>query len=188
MNTTSKQKTPAKIRAAFEKLLATTAINDITVTELCQAANINRATFYYHYNSVSDVYKEIEKNMEDDFKRFMELSTVTDNGSPEKSFYVTFFEFVARNANICRFLINSPCTSKTFLADALEAGHQKVLNDLAELYHDCSKTKIGYYYLFVSSGFLGLLSYWLNGGMKETPEEIAAIGESVSQSGIKYLA
>ncbi len=188
MATTPKQKTTAKIRSTFIKMLSKNSVNDITVTDLCKAAGVNRATFYYHYNSVEDVAAEIERNMESEFARFLSLSTITEDGSPEKSFYVTFFEFVARNADMCRLIVNSPRTNITFLTKALAAGRTKAIADMTEVYPNCPTYKIEYYYLFVSHGFLGLLSHWLNSGMKETPEEIAAIGENVSRLGVKYLA
>ena len=182
MATTPKLKTTAKIRTTFEKMLETTPMDEISVTDLCKAADINRATFYYHYDSVAAVYAEIEKNMESEFRQFM-----LQGSTAEKSFYVTFFEFVARNANMCRLIVNSPRTGKTFLNEALEAGRARAVADITKLYHDCPAYKIEYYYLFVSNGFLGLMSYWLNSGMKESPEEIASIGESLSQRGIMYL-
>ena len=188
MATAPKLKTTAKIRNTFIKMLSTTAVNDITVTDLCKGANVNRATFSYHYDSVTAVYAEIEKNLETEFSRFLAQSLITDDGSPEKSFYVTFFEFVARNADMCRLIVNSPRTSSTFLTKALDAGREKVMAVMTTLFPDCPTEKIEYYYLFVSQGFVGLMSYWLNSGMKESPEEIAAIGESVSQRGINYLA
>ncbi len=186
--TEPKKRTTAKIRATLVKMLATSDIDDITVTELCTRANINRATFYYHYNSVRDVFVEVEKRIEAEFDEFLNKSAMTDDGVPDKRFYTTFFEFVARNEGICRMVLNSPHKSTdSFLARAMKAGCDKVISVMTKIYPDCPTSKIEYYYLFVSHGFLGLMTYWLNNGMKETPAEIAAIGEDVSNSGIKYL-
>lgn len=186
---TGKLKTPDKIRATVVKMLETTPLDDITVTALCSEAHINRATFYYHFDSVQAVLAEVEDEMEREFQQFISRATVSKDGVPEKSFYVTFFDFVARNAPICRMIINSPHKSTdSFLARAMDAGRTKVISVMTKLYPDCPTSKIEYYYIFVSHGFLGLMTYWINSGMRESVSEIAEIGESVSYSGIKYLA
>ena len=186
--TEPKNRTTAKIRSTLVKMLGTMDIEKVTVTELCANAGINRATFYYHYESVRDVFIEVEKITETEFNDFLNRSAMSDDGIPDKSFYTTFFEFIARNANICRMVLNSPHkTDDSFLARAMEAGCNKVISVMTKLYPSCPTCKIKYYYLFVSHGFLGLMTYWLNSGMKETPAEIAAIGEDVSNYGVKFL-
>ncbi len=54
------EKTKACIQQALAQLLEKKAISDITVTELAEAANINRKTFYAHYSSIQNVVEEAE--------------------------------------------------------------------------------------------------------------------------------
>lgn len=54
------EKTKACILQALTQLLEKKAISDITVTELAEAANINRKTFYAHYSSIQNVVEEAE--------------------------------------------------------------------------------------------------------------------------------
>ena len=49
------QRTEHAIQAAFEHLIATMPLSEITVTRLTQEADINRKTFYLHYNSIEDL-------------------------------------------------------------------------------------------------------------------------------------
>ena len=53
-------KTKRAIHAAMTKLLASKPIEEITVTELAEAAEINRKTFYNYYSSVNMVAEEME--------------------------------------------------------------------------------------------------------------------------------
>lgn len=181
-----KNKNIEKLKATLVTMLEATPIDEITATMLCQQAGVNRATFYYHYNSVQDVLTDIEAQVEREFLLFLAQSTVDSNGVPAKNFYVTFFEFVARNKNVCKLLLGSQYKSD-FFNRAVEAGRSKVVTVMSTLYPNCPASKINYYYIFVSSGFLGLLNYWLNSGMHETVEEIAEVGERVSYMGVKYL-
>lgn len=180
------KKTKEKIKNGLTELLGETDMDKITATALCEHAGINRATFYYHYNSVADVFAEIEKDIENEFIQWLAHASMNVEGAPEKSFYVKFFEFVYRNANVCRLLLRSNYQSD-FLQRALEVGRIKVIATMAKLHPDCPSSKIDYYYIFVSHGFLGLLEYWLSSGMRESVNEIAEIGERVSYLGIEYL-
>lgn len=182
----AKQKTTDKIKISLIELLDTMPIEDVTATELCKRAQMNRATFYYHYNCVQDVLTEIEAQVESEFLQFLSKETVTSDGSPEKSFYVSFFEFVARNANVCKLLLGNQRQSD-FLTRAMQAARTKVVSIMTKLYPDCPAAKIDYYFIFVYNGFLGLLEYWLNSGMRESASKIAEVGEQVSYMGVKFL-
>ena len=48
-------KTRAAIQAAFRKLVKERGINKVTVSELARAADIDRKTFYLHYDSIDDL-------------------------------------------------------------------------------------------------------------------------------------
>ncbi len=47
--------THSVIKSAFLKLKETRAFTDITVAELCRAAEISRGTFYLHYHNTYDI-------------------------------------------------------------------------------------------------------------------------------------
>ncbi len=53
-------KTKKAIRMAFLEKLAKKNYEDITISEIAEAANINRKTFYSHYSGIPDVLEEIE--------------------------------------------------------------------------------------------------------------------------------
>lgn len=55
----AKNYTKDLIRKEFIKLLNKKKLHNITVTELAKACNIERKTFYYHYDNLTDLVKEI---------------------------------------------------------------------------------------------------------------------------------
>lgn len=57
------QKTHKKIQEAFKLLILQKNINNITVKEISEVANINRKTFYLHYNSIEDLLMELENEI-----------------------------------------------------------------------------------------------------------------------------
>ena len=53
------------IRSAFAKLLLEKPIEKITVTDIVKEADLNRGTFYAHYQSPYSVVEEIENEIID---------------------------------------------------------------------------------------------------------------------------
>ncbi len=65
------RKTKRTIRNAFAALLAEKDVNQITVKDIADRADINRKTFYNHYRGVYQVMDEIENSIVDDFDRML---------------------------------------------------------------------------------------------------------------------
>lgn len=67
-NNKSSKETTAAIDAAFISLIKDKEIKEITVSEICETAKINRSTFYAHYADVLALMKacsaKIEKKVE----------------------------------------------------------------------------------------------------------------------------
>lgn len=47
------------IHQAFRALLKRSTLNHITITQICDEANVNRQTFYYHYQDILHLVKAI---------------------------------------------------------------------------------------------------------------------------------
>lgn len=62
------RKTKKAIRNAFALLLSEKNINDITVKDIADKADINRKTFYNYYSGVYQVVDEIENEILDTFE------------------------------------------------------------------------------------------------------------------------
>ena len=57
------RKTKQAIRNAFARLLSEKDLNDITVRDIAEAADINRNTFYKYYSGIYQVVDEIENDI-----------------------------------------------------------------------------------------------------------------------------
>ena len=58
------QETIDNIENAFVSLLRDKELNKISVTELCEAAKIDRSTFYANYEDISDLANEVSTKIE----------------------------------------------------------------------------------------------------------------------------
>ena len=86
------QKTMAAIKESFEALICEKDYREITVTELCARARINKKTFYHYYPTLDDLLEEMQMELS---SAYIEL--VKDCRLPEEAEKVNriFFEYSA---------------------------------------------------------------------------------------------
>ena len=70
-------KTRQNIRNALTSLMSEQELSDITITALCERAQINRKTFYRHYRAISDVITEFEDELLSDFAHILRSSNTS---------------------------------------------------------------------------------------------------------------
>lgn len=63
------RKTKQAIRNAFKEMICEMDLGEITIKELTLRAQINRKTFYLHYQCLDDVMTELEDEIADNFIR-----------------------------------------------------------------------------------------------------------------------
>ncbi|MBQ1974563.1 MAG: TetR/AcrR family transcriptional regulator, partial [Ruminococcus sp.] len=85
-------KTKRAIRNAFAKLMVEKDINDITIMELADTADINRKTFYNYYGGVHEVISDIE---DDIIRHVDEALTDIDFKDSLESPYLVFEKLTA---------------------------------------------------------------------------------------------
>ncbi len=64
-----------KMDEAFLKLLETKDFTYITVKEICEAAGVNRSTFYLYYETINDLLSESVDHMTAQFRSYMQDDT-----------------------------------------------------------------------------------------------------------------
>lgn len=70
-------KTKNNIKSALVELLKSRKLEDISIVELTNLANVNRKTFYLHYNEVASVFKEIENSTHEKVKNYICETKIT---------------------------------------------------------------------------------------------------------------
>jgi AcrR family transcriptional regulator len=105
MKYSSKKRTHERIKKAFAELLAEKkALNNITIAELSERAEITRGTFYAHYNNLFEVADELEN----EFISAFESSTAHIEHVEDFPIYLhQIFVFLAANEELYRQLLSS---------------------------------------------------------------------------------
>ena len=93
-------RTKKNIYYAFFQLVQTKAIDEITVSELARTADIDRKTFYLHYQTVQDVFVEFKQMIHD---RLMEILAESERRGRENQAKLEAGEALKRANGIAPF-------------------------------------------------------------------------------------
>ena len=147
------------ITDAVLKLMKTTHLNDISISQICDEADVGRASFYRNFESKEDVIaRELKKRLDEWW-----LSAIV---KPDFNFVRALFEHYYENSEIC-ILLYRQGLSHLSLQSVLSACGPKEEQENVNAYGAA----------FFSYGLYGWIEEWFKRGMQETPKEMAALWE-----------
>ena len=169
-NNRRSQETRKRMKQALLGLLDRMDILDITVSRLCDAAEVNRSTFYSYYDSVADLLEEMEREIGTDlFERFAG-ENYNDGNLFSIDHLALVLEHIKANQNFYRAYL-AQSTSKSQLDSAFGQLLQQYIRPMM---HKLSvdDTAIEYYFAFFRAGFMAVLNHWLQNRCHEPPEVV----------------
>lgn len=89
------------LKESLLRLLKEKPINRITVKEVCELAELNRATFYTHYRDCFHLLECIESELLNDFEESLSLVNTVDVTALIEALY----DLMDKNEEACRALI-----------------------------------------------------------------------------------
>lgn len=181
------QVTQMLLRKAFLELLSRKPIQSISVRELCEEAGINRGTFYAHYKDLYDLREKIEGEMLEDFQRALDpmLADPANTITPTE-ITAEIFRCLRSNSDICAATLGK-YGDRDFLAHLIHMGRDFCMKGYTEYFKKTPLRDIELFYSFVSAGCIALLQKWIDEGMVEPSDHIAAAAEEIMQKGIGFL-
>lgn len=174
------RRTKKQLTEALAELLRQKPLKSITVNELTELADVNRGTFYLHYRNIYDMVDKIRGEI---FERFNEIISVY---SPHKNELLPLlkelFELLSEYSDLAESLMgrNGDAVFVDTLKNLIKKRCFLNVYDMANTKND---PKLAYFYSFSLTGCLGIFEEWLESGMKETPEQMAAITEELMLKG-----
>lgn len=103
------KKNKREIRRAFIDLVIEKGYQKLTISDIAERADINRMTFYAHYDAIEDIFNEFVDDMEAEIVEAIEKETEFDmdkffqilNNMMYKE--IDFFRYVAKQGNMSAF-------------------------------------------------------------------------------------
>jgi AcrR family transcriptional regulator len=148
------------IKESLLNLLESNPLSKITIKEICNDAEINRGTFYRHYEDIYDLFEEIESEFIDQVylksEEEFSINTLLNLIYTNQGFYREFFFNHLESERI-----------KNILEELM------IEQPLSKDQHD--HTAIVALNKFMYYGITGLIKEWVNGGCKISPIEFETI-------------
>ena len=180
------RKTRQQLRHCLAVLLKEKKVQEITVREITEMADLNRGTFYLHYKDVFDLLEKVELELLDELDGTLQKYQASDLHQKLSLIFTDLFVCVQENAEMVQILLGEN-GDLNFVNQVKERVREKCLKDWFELFNSQDSQLFDAFNAFVVSGCLGLVTYWLQNGMKESPKELAQIAEQIMMHGIKIL-
>ncbi len=168
-NTKKSQETSKHIQKCLLDALEERKLNDITVSYLCQVAQINRGTFYLHFNSIQDVFDRLENDFFDEIMNEVNLVKIY---SLDATFYLAIIDIILRNKALSKW-IGSDYNESALMKKLRNFLAERFMSDFLEKYPDNSIDEVEMLFSFIIGGATDLLVAWLRNGQKENRYVIA---------------
>lgn len=178
-------KTKKAIYRAFAELLSEKNINDITIKDIADKADINRKTFYNYYNGIYDLTGEIENSIIDSFEQVLRNTNINELLHNPYSMFEALTRIINSNLDFYQHLIsiesNSNLVSKLF--KSLKSRAKEVISQYTLL----DDATLDIVLDFVVSGMFTVFQHWFNSAREHSIDDLAKIVATLSFNGINGL-
>ena len=93
------------IRKSFITLLKKKPISKITIKEICDVADVNRATFYAHYLDQYDLLHQIEQDLIDEINQYLYGHDLNANLSAVSEEPIELLDKILQYVKDCQSLV-----------------------------------------------------------------------------------
>lgn len=167
------------LRQSLLELLQEQPISKLTVTDICARADVNRNTFYSHYESPFDLLMQIEDELYEEIMRSVERSLSTRTIS---AFLLDVCQSIEANGDLCRILM-SEHGDKEFLKRIMQVAHDWSIAEWSAQPSALDREGMELLYSFAANGSVAVIEGWIKSGMQKSPREIAALIEKMTRGG-----
>lgn len=150
-----------KIERAFIELLQTRELNDITVSDIINLAQLNRSTFYANYLDIFDLADKTRELLEREFSNlFAEYDYFNERSGAAKMF---------------THIKENQIFYKTYFKLCYDDKHLISVYDPKRAEKEKIDRNIEYHIEFFRNGLNAIIKLWLKNGCKESPEAMAEV-------------
>lgn len=160
------------LKESLVEILKKKNIQQVSVTELCSAAGINRSTFYAHYSIPSDVLTDMKK----DFAAQLadSLEKIRKEHSP-RHYLTSICEFIYEHRELERIILSNSSEDEVLeaaLASSFQVwGTSSPFMQVQDMDQESRQLIMAFYY----HGLFRIIREWIRHDMKKSPEEVADI-------------
>ena len=177
--------TAAKMDEAFLSILEKKDFAYITVKEICEAAKVNRSTFYLHYETIGDLLAESVEYMNKQFLTYMQRDSDKEsfvaqvhNRPIEELYLITpeylmpYLSYIKEHQRMFRTVLDN--AAALGLGNSYAGLMQYVLVPIMDRYEVAEKDRT-YIMTFYIHGLMAIITEWLQNDCNDSIEHIIAV-------------
>lgn len=186
MNTKNNQRTRlSKLlfkNAIIDLLKEKGDIHKISVRELCQKAELNRSTFYAHYNEPKDLLEELENELLNSTEEHL-IKIGAENDLGAHKYLLSFLKYIKDNDKSFRTLLidsSDPDFRTKFM-------QQSIIQFVENLNIVFEKETEQYIYSYILNGSTGIILQWIRSDYAVDETAICNLLFSINRSALINL-
>ena len=164
-------KSKKAIKRAFMTILATKDINDITIKNIADLADVDRKTVYNYYNGTYEILNEIENEMVSTINDAVSSCNLDNAPNP----HIVIFKKIAEviNSNLEFYSILMKLNYDSQLIKKLISLFSEYAKKILARYKLPTGVSIEYSSVFIASGVLNAYHKWFNSDRTVTLDELS---------------
>ena len=167
------------LKESFLSLLCKKPINKITVKEVCERAELNRATFYSHYSDCFDLLEKIEQEI---LKAFKEALCLIE-GFDVSALISAIYKIVEQHENACRVLIFRGA-SPSLLKRMIDLAKDTSIATWKRQLSNASAAEMEMLFMHLSNGLTNVV---LGGYDKYSREEVVSFVNRIAKTSLSLF-
>lgn len=186
MNTKNNQRTRlSKLlfkNALMDSLKEKGSVAKISVRELCDRAELNRSTFYAHYNEPNDLLMEIETELLDATEEHLK-KIGEENDAGAHKYILSFLKYIKQNDKQFRTLLIDSADPE-FRSRFMQ---QSIIQFVENLRIEFPKELEQYILSYILNGSTGIIIQWIRSDYAVNENEIVNLLFLINQSALVNL-
>lgn len=170
------------IRESLVELMQKYPISRISVKKLCEVADINRSTFYAHYDNTYDLLRQIQQEIISELAEHISSGVFIEKSKLTVQVMSQILEYAKENSELFKVLL-SKNGDFTFQKDIMLIAQEKTIKELHNI-KNLDKRTSEYLQLFLTTGALNVIEKWLQDGMPESTQEMAELCSTLLYKGL----
>ncbi len=171
------------LREALIELTEERGLDGFSASDLCAKAGLNRGTLYNNFGDKDGLLHALEDDVMADLERFQEsmralsLKDVMRYRVAKKPmpFLIGLFDYLREQGDFLHAVLG-PRGDASFGPRVRDAVCTEIIQTiLHERYRNNPEPFVQYYVAFYASAYLGVITHWIDGGMKESSADMALI-------------
>lgn len=168
--------------ALMDALKEKDSVNKVSVRELCERADLNRSTFYAHYNEPKDLLEELENELlQSTEEHLQKIGAENDLGAHK--YLLSFLKYIRENDKSFRtLLVNSadPAFRTRFM-------QQSIIQFIENLEIMFPKEIEQYIFSYILNGNTGIILQWIRSDYEVDENTICDLLFSINRSALVNL-